>query len=173
MNSSFRRSRIAFCSWRDPFRRPRPGRRRLLRLRLRRFLRPRVFIQCDIGDRPHAEQLKDSLSQLPCLPLLADHSGTPEEIRHTTAQRVRECDALILYWGSKAANWVTDQLWSLWSDINGREQQLKALAICKGPPPGKSAEKFGFPHDPLVWPDGSEGGARPLSEWVATLGGAS
>ncbi|MFN0053892.1 MAG: toll/interleukin-1 receptor domain-containing protein [Planctomycetales bacterium] len=134
---------------------------------------PLVFIQAGVEDQSQAEELSNLLSELNCYTATPLIDGPPEKIREDLEANLAECDGLILFYGQITPDWVRSQFRTLPRRLSMRKMQtpprpLKALAICKGDPPGKPNP--GINAKDLEWIDLTVGAHRDqLAGWVAAL----
>jgi hypothetical protein len=64
-------------------------------------------------------------------------NGNPEDVRKELEKNLLDCDALLILYGNSPVTWVHDQL-RYWRKVSWkREQPIRALAVCEGPPEPK------------------------------------
>ena len=72
--------------------------------------------------------------------------GEPSEIRRDLEGNLQDCDGLLIVYGQTTATWVRNQLRQARKVVGQREQPLRCLAVCEGPPPEKDGLAFLLPH---------------------------
>lgn len=114
-----------------------------------------VFVNADRDDLEVARQVSDALSQrgIDCFWPLRE--GPPERVRQDLENNLRECDGLIIVYGSTEPSWVRDQLRQGRKILSQRERDLAALAIFFGPPEQKQEIAVALPN--LILLDGRHG----------------
>jgi hypothetical protein len=98
-----------------------------------------VFVNADRRDRDLAQQIGGELMKRGVECFYPLESGTPEEIRRDLEETLRDCDGVLLIYGSAGTDWIRYQLRQS-SKARARrdpDRPLKALAVFEGPPPDK------------------------------------
>jgi hypothetical protein len=97
-----------------------------------------VFVNADRRDRDLAKQIGAELKKKGVDCFYPLDYGTPEEVRKDWEDTLRDCDGVLLIYGSAGADWIRWQLRQSTKIIRLREHPLKGLAVLEGPPPEKS-----------------------------------
>lgn len=100
-----------------------------------------VFVNADRRDRDLAQQIGAELMKRGVECFYPLESGTPEEIRRDLEDTLRDCDGMLLIYGSAGTDWIRYQLRQS-SKARARrdpDRPLKALAVFEGPPPDKGS----------------------------------
>lgn len=96
-----------------------------------------VFVNADRRDRDLAKQIGAELKKKGVDCFYPLECGTPEEVRKDWEDTLRDCDGVLLIYGSAGADWIRWQLRQSTKIIRLREHPLKGLAVLEGPPPEK------------------------------------
>lgn len=104
-----------------------------------------VFVNSDSSDRDLAERLSALLLKHNIGSVLPLKQGEPSDIRKDLEANLRDCDGLIVVYGETHVSWVRNQLRQGRKIIAQRDQPLRCLAVCEGPPPDKDDVAFNLP----------------------------
>jgi len=63
--------------------------------------------------------------------------GSPEEVRQDLEQRLLDCDGVLIVYGSVTQAWARGHVMQCHKKKGKREQPLKVVAVCEGPPEDK------------------------------------
>jgi TIR domain len=96
-----------------------------------------VFVDMDSTDRPLAEQLSEILFRNGAGYMLPTEDRDPRKFRRDLRDKLLECNALILIYGSTTRSWVDGHLRELQKMLTLRPNPLRGLAIVEGPPDPK------------------------------------
>jgi hypothetical protein len=96
-----------------------------------------VFVNADASDRQLATAVGEMLQGLGVDYFLPLDQGKPEAIREDYETNIKECDGLLLVYGTAGAEWIRSQLLFGRRIMGKRERPLAALAVLEGPPPDK------------------------------------
>jgi hypothetical protein len=96
-----------------------------------------VFVDMDSTDRPLAEQLCDILSLCGAGYQLPTEDRDPRKFRKDLRDKLMECNALILIYGTTTRSWVDGHLRELQRILTCRPNPLRGLALIEGPPDPK------------------------------------
>jgi hypothetical protein len=96
-----------------------------------------VFVDMDSTDRPLAEQLSEILVQHGAGYMFPTEDRDPRKFRRDLRDKLLECNALILIYGSTTRSWVDGHLRELQKMLTLRPNPLRGLAIVEGPPDPK------------------------------------
>ena len=105
-----------------------------------------VFVNTDSADRRLAGELSELLYNHGIGYALPLNEGKPSEIRIDLEENLRNCDGLIILYGSTAVTWVRSQLRQSHKIIGQREQPLRCMALCEAPPVPKDEIAFRLPN---------------------------
>jgi len=97
-----------------------------------------VFVNADRRDRDLAKQIGAELKKKGVECFYPLECGTAEEVRKDWEDTLRDCDGVLLIYGTAGADWIRWQLRQSTKIIRLREHPLKGLAVLEGPPPDKS-----------------------------------
>jgi hypothetical protein len=95
-----------------------------------------VFVDSEMRDQALARELGRMLASqgVACYwPLVA---GSPEEVRKDLEANLRDCDGVVIVYGSSEPSWVREKV-RFGTKIFRQRPNRPTLAICQGPPPEK------------------------------------
>jgi len=104
-----------------------------------------VFVNSDSADQALAKSVSDLLVKHGIGTVLPLRKGEPAEIRKDLEDNLRDCDGVIVVYGETHVTWVRNQLRQGRKILAQREQPLRCLAVCEGPPPEKDEIAFNLP----------------------------
>jgi hypothetical protein len=95
-----------------------------------------VFVDADGHDDALAQQVGSALAEngISCLKTLS--AGSPEDIRKDLEGNLRDCDGVLLLYGSTEPIWVREQV-RYGNKVFTQRDRRPALCIYQGPPPSK------------------------------------
>jgi hypothetical protein len=105
-----------------------------------------IFVNTDSTDRKLAQEVSQLLIEHGFWSVMPPERGEPSEIRRDLEGNLQDCDGLIIVYGEATATWVRNQLRQARKVVGQREQPLRCLAVCEGPPPEKDGLAFLLPH---------------------------
>jgi hypothetical protein len=125
-----------------------------------------VFVDMDSTDRPLAEQLSEILVRNGAGYMLPTEEQDPRKFRKDLRDKLLECNALILIYGSTTRSWVDGHLRELQKMLTLRSSPLRGLAIVEGPPDPKDRLSIMLPKMKVINCRGgvSEGEVRRFLE---------
>jgi hypothetical protein len=114
-----------------------------------------VYLVCDEQDRERADEVADHLFDQGFEVVLPAFAGDEAEIREEHEERLRSCDAVLLYHGGGTDLWLSRKLREL-EKIRGRgrTRPMRALAILVAPPASGGAKVRTRAAQVIVQPDG-------------------
>ena len=96
-----------------------------------------VFVNAEAADSPLAKSVRDVFHREGMGSVLPLWNGNPEDVRKELEKNLLDCDALLILYGNSPVTWVHDQL-RYWRKVSWkREQPIRVLAVCEGPPEPK------------------------------------
>jgi hypothetical protein len=104
-----------------------------------------VFVNSDVADQAFAETVKKLLEKHKIGTVLPLRKGEPSDIRKDLEANLQDCDGVIVVYGETHVTWVRNQLRQGRKILAQREQPLRCLAVCEGPPPEKDEIAFTLP----------------------------
>ena len=104
-----------------------------------------IFINANLDDQPLAESVFER-ARLKKLPLVLSHPvGTAEEVRQDFERNWRECDAVVLIYGSAPQIWVRNQIMLYNKLKRERERPLREFIMLNCPPQQKPPVGIALP----------------------------
>jgi hypothetical protein len=114
-----------------------------------------VFVNSDSRDQAMALELGNALATQGVACYWPLDKGTPEEVRKDLEANLRDCDGVVIGYGSSEPYWVREQLRFGMKVFSSQRSARPALAIYQGPPPDKT--KLGLLDPDMVFLDCSAG----------------
>jgi hypothetical protein len=114
-----------------------------------------VFVNADRNDLEVAQRVAEVLAQKGVECYWPLREGSPEAVRQDLEENLKDCDGLILVYGTTEPSWVRDQLRQGRKILSQRERALAAMAIYLGPPEQKKEIAVALPN--LITLDGRTG----------------
>jgi TIR domain len=114
-----------------------------------------VFVNADRADLEIARNLSALLAEQGVMCSWPIAEGSPEKVRQDLEENLRDCDGLVLIYGTTEPAWVRNQLLQGRKILGQRDRPLVARAICLGPPPEKIELAVALPD--LITLDGRNG----------------
>src|ERR1700692_2246667 len=98
----------------------------------------RLYVYYHPDDRKLATDFGKLLQEHEIEPVWPAFQGDPAQIRSYHREKLQECDAVVLCWGSAADLWVKASAHELrnWREL-GREKRFDLRGLLAGPPPGE------------------------------------
>jgi hypothetical protein len=128
-----------------------------------------VFINATESDYDVARIVQQEFSNRHMSTILPLFAGTAEQVQQDLTENIKDCDVLVILYGTAPAAWVRSQI-RLFSKLKGGSHAT-VVAIFVGPPEGKNAD-VGVSMPDLRWisfpPDWSMG---PVHSLIAELEG--
>jgi len=95
-----------------------------------------VYVYHRPEDEDYALELAVALQQRKLNPVLPALDGKPEELEHFHHETLRECQAVVLCWGTASEVWArtTCREWQNWEKL-GRREKFAVRGLVMGPPP--------------------------------------
>jgi hypothetical protein len=104
-----------------------------------------IFINANLDDQPIAEEVFEK-ARLRKLPLVLSHPvGTAEEVRQDFERNWRECDSVVLIYGSAPQIWVRNQIMLYNKLKREREKPLREFIMLNCPPQQKPPVGIALP----------------------------
>jgi len=104
---------------------------------------PQIYLICDRGDEEAVEPLEDYLFNQGLELCLPDFDSEQEEVSQVHRSNLRECDAVLIYYGSARKSWVDIKLRDvLKASGYGRAKPFGAQAVYIAPPEDRRKERF-------------------------------
>jgi hypothetical protein len=104
-----------------------------------------IFINANLDDQPFAEEVFEK-ARLRKLPLVLSHPvGTAEEVRQDFERNWRECDSVVLIYGSAPQIWVRNQIMLYNKLKREREKPLREFIMLNCPPQQKPPVGIALP----------------------------
>ncbi len=95
----------------------------------------RIYLICDQRDQEQVIPVQNYLFDQGFEVILPAFEGEAQEIREDHEENLRTCDAVLIYYGAANDLWLRKQLREVQKSAGyGREQPLRAKAICVAPP---------------------------------------
>ena len=104
-----------------------------------------VFVDSESRDQALALELGKALASQGVACYWPLDKGTPEEVRKDLEANLRDCDGVVIVYGSSEPYWVREQV-RFGMKVFSQRSNRPTLAICQGPPPDKSALGMLDPH---------------------------
>jgi hypothetical protein len=112
---------------------------------------PRVYLLCDARDREAVQPVEDRLFEAGCEVMLPAEEGDPALVREDHREKLRVCDAALIYAGLAPDSWVSIQLGELRKAPGyGRTRPLTTRAILLGPPDRPWKHRFRTREAPVL-----------------------
>ena len=96
-----------------------------------------VFVNADEIDLPLAYAVGAALTDCGVWCTFPRTDGSPAELREDLEQKLLDCDALMLIYGSTKVSWVSEQLRRSRKVMYRRKSPLPAIGLFEGPPETK------------------------------------
>jgi hypothetical protein len=126
-----------------------------------------VFVDTESSDRALALQLGQALAAQGVACYWPLDKGSSQEVQKDLEANLRECDGVVVVYGSSEPSWVREHL-RFGNKVFTQRTSRPILAICQGPPPDKS--ELGVLDPAMMFLDCSLGvAAEKLEPFVARL----
>jgi hypothetical protein len=104
---------------------------------------PQVYVICDQEDESAVEALEDYLFDYGLEVCLPDFGSEREQMGETHRENLRDCDAVLVYYGRARKAWVDIKLRDfLKASGYGRSRPFAALGVYIAPPEDRRKERF-------------------------------
>jgi TIR domain len=114
-----------------------------------------VFVNSDSRDQALALQLGNALAGEGVACYWPLDKGSPEEVRKDLEANLRDCDGVLIVYGSSEPYWVREQLRFGMKVFSSQRSSRPALGVFQGPPPDKT--KLGLLDPEMIFLDCSGG----------------
>ena len=104
---------------------------------------PLLYLICDQRDEEVVEDLEDCLFEMGLQVVLPEFSVEQEEVTGMHREQLKECDAVMIYYGAARKAWVDIKLRDVVKAVGyGREHPIAHQAIYIAPPDDRRKERF-------------------------------